>query len=834
MVIPVSATDVAMYRGNEQHTGVYSTGGIAPGNNLLWKIPVVDPTGDPVVKDGIVYVGNLSGSLLAANASTGKLVWNAADRDTCGTGQAALGTYSTPLVWNGMVYYHYLTPGGNENITVRNARDGKPADGSCGGHPLRMSNTRHENNVHSSPVLYNASRNHIAVGADDDAIWVGGPDIVPYDWFSDLNGPIHTSPALHNNVLFFGDEVGYVYAAQAYHFTNYKPVWKVKIGNQIRSSPAVANGIVYVGNETGLLALNEMTGTEIWFNRMEGGVMWSSPSVANGMVYAMNGNGTVDAIDSAGGTRMWRKIIKGASTPTIADGVLYLCISQPGALVALDPGTGNTLWTYHLPSDIGTLSSPVIDHGVVYFTAEYGPQNGFLYAVGGQKPQPPVIEWQKAFGGSNGYTQGEYVVRTSDNGIIVGGQTSASNGDLTGLGFHGLQDIVVAKYRADNSLQWAKCYGGSDGSSSLQQILELDDGYLLIGKTRATKDDVAGAGHHGTDNDDIWLVKIDKSGNISPGWSKCFGGTQSDEPKEAIQNLAKGFVITGITSSNDGDFAGLNHGGDSGTSDAFFMVLDQQGNIVQSGVRCFGGSKNDAAVQLLHAIDGSGFYVIGTTVSNDGDVANKNHGGDSGTEDLWVFKVDTLGNLLWSSCYGSTGNEESSDIQTTADGNYVLSGWTDSKDAIDPLFQNHGNAGTKDLWILKIDPRGGLITSSRHCFGGAKDDWGASLRPMINGVIVLGTTRSNDGDVKGMNAGGDTGTADLLLMKLDLAGNPVWISTYGGSGDDFGHQFGIQNQPDPAVGYIIGTTTSTEIPGYHGRVDMWIVKLRASAGDELW
>jgi hypothetical protein len=85
-----------------------------------------------------------------------------------------------------------------------------------------------------------------------------------------------------------------------------------------------------------------------------------------------------------------------------------------------------------------------------------------------------------------------------------------------------------------------------------------------------------------------------------------------------------------------------------------------------------------------------------------------------------------------------------------------------------------------------------------------------------------------------LNAGGDTGTADLLLMKLDLTGKPAWISTYGGSGDDFGHQFGIQNQPDPSGGYVIGTTTSPEIPGYHGRVDMWIVKLRAGSGDEWY
>ncbi len=225
--------------------------------------------------------------------------------------------------------------------------------------------------------------------------------------------------------------------------------------------------------------------------------------------------------------------------------------------------TGDQLWMYqgiYNGEKDGVISSIVVDHGTLYFTTS----TMYLVALGGPSRQPPVIEWQKSFGGSNGYTQGEYVVRISDNGIIAGGQTSASDGDLAGRGSHGLQDIVVVKYRADNTLQWARCYGGSDGSSSLQQILELDDGYFLVGKTRATTGDVPGAGHHGTDNDDIWLVKIDKSGAIVPGWSKCFGGTQSDEPREAIQNPAKGIILTGITTSNDGDFAGLNHGGIAG------------------------------------------------------------------------------------------------------------------------------------------------------------------------------------------------------------------------------------------------------------------------------
>lgn len=79
--------------------------------------------------------------------------------------------------------------------------------------------------------------------------------------------------------------------------------WQVSPGqtNGEGTSPVVANGIVFVAFDNALVALNALTGSELWSSALRsagktiGPVHWESPIVVNGWVYCSDENGRLTA-----------------------------------------------------------------------------------------------------------------------------------------------------------------------------------------------------------------------------------------------------------------------------------------------------------------------------------------------------------------------------------------------------------------------------------------------------------------------------------------------------------------------------------------------------------
>ena len=448
--------------------------------------------------------------------------------------------------------------------------------------------------------------------------------------------------------------------------------------------------------------------------------------------------------------------------------------------------------------------------------------------------KPPVIEWQKTFGGSND-DDAEFITRTTDDSILVGGETASSDGDIDPATFHGLQDMVLAKFDKNSILQWKRLYGGADGETYLRQIITLDDGYLLIGSTSATVGDFAGCGHHGTtENDDIAVLRVRQSDG-GPVWIRCYGGSNNDVGMwGALAADNASVVVVGYSNSNDGDFAGQNKGG----NDAFAMAIDLKDGAMKNA-QTYGGSQDDQATQIEQLPGTPGWFVVaGYTQSNDGGwVGGKNHGGANNTADGWIFELDR--DLRFhtgkSWLYGGSDREEFWGLQVAGNGNIVTTGSTFSRASdgdIPP--EKHGPAGSSDVWLLKIDSTNGSILANR-CFGGSQNDYGSSVRETNEGYFLVGTTKSIDGDVTFNH--GPAGTADLWLIKIDPDFRIIYQKTFGGSQDDYGKRFGYQNtQASLRGGYIAGTTESDDgdVTGNHGGGDIWILKLKAASEETLW
>ncbi len=229
----------------------------------------------------------------------------------------------------------------------------------------------------------------------------------------------------------------------------------------------------------------------------------------------------------------------------------------------------------------------------------------------------------------------------------------------------------------------------------------------------------------------------------------------------------------------------------------------------------YGGSSFDEAFAVQQTADG-GYVVAGYTESNDGDVSG-NHGG----KDAWVLKLDSFGGIQWQKCLGGSDWEEAWDIQLTPDGGYILAGRSNSTDG-----DVTGNHGTLDYWVVKLSSTAEI--EWQKSLGGSNFDFGYTVSPTSDGgYIVAGESQSSDGDVINMDGG-----LDAWVVKLNFEGKIEWQRVLGGSLGDRANEI-RQTRED---GYIVfGGTLSTDgdVTGNHGGNDMWAVKL-SEVGDIEW
>lgn len=338
-------------------------------------------------------------------------------------------------------------------------------------------------------------------------------------------------------------------------------------------------------------------------------------------------------------------------------------------------------------SEFGTSIIQTIDGGYI-LTSNTTSNNGDVNGNHGNEDvwvvklsSIGVIEWQKCLGGSN-KDNSFSIIQTSEGGYILIGNTGSNDGDVTGNhGSTSSNDVWVVKLSNIGAIEWQKCLGGF-GKDFGQSINKTNDGgYILTGWTNSINDDVSGL-HGGFD---IWVVKLSSGGNIE--WQKCLGGNGDENGQSISQTLDGGYILTGYTTSNNGDVSGVH-----GDVESWVVKLSSVGIIEWQ--KCLGGSAAEYPRAIQLTTDG-GYVLIGKTYSNDGDV-NGNHGLD----DIWIVKLSSLGTIQWQKCLGGSLWEQGISIFQTLDGGFILAGSTDSNDG--NVSGNHGG-GFKDAWVVKLN-----------------------------------------------------------------------------------------------------------------------------------
>src|SRR5688572_2925617 len=344
--------------------------------------------------------------------------------------------------------------------------------------------------------------------------------------------------------------------------------------------------------------------------------------------------------------------------------------------------------------------------------------------------------------------------------------------------------IIVSTIVTAQNLEWVKSMGGSGVDFGHAIAVDNAGNVYVTGLFANTVDFDPGAGVFNLTSAgswDIYIQKLDLMGNFI--WAKRIG-SPDDDRGQSIATDGVAVYLTGKFSSN-ADFdpgAGTFNMSSAGIIDAFVMKMDVAGNFLWAAR--FGGSAEDGAYSL--ALDAaSNVHVTGFFRDHANGIANMN---SSGQTDIFILKISSSGNLMWSKKMGSIGLDEGNGITVSSAGNVYSTGTFQVTVDFNPGGGNFNLTCTGgpywDSYIQKLDAAGNFIWVKQ--IGGPFEDRGYAITtdPSEN-VYSTGffyDTCDFDPGPAFFNMI-SLSSRDIYIQKLDVAGNFIWAKRVGGMFD---------------------------------------------------
>lgn len=418
-IVPAQST----FHGNVMRTGVYASPGPEQFNGVKWKFKTNGPVlSSPAIADGVVFFGSEDGLLYAVDQQTGQQKWKF---------QTKGAVSSSPAVENGVVYFgsfdgRFYALDANSGSLKWQFQTGYErrfqAKAIHGNRPNEQTIPDAWDFFTSSPAVF---KGRVYFGSGDGNVYALDAQTGTLKWKFQTGDVVHSSPALADDTVYVGSWDSYLYALDA---ATGQEKWKFKAGedpvihNQVgfTSSPDVVSGVVYIGCRDGhLYAVDATTGSKRWAFDTNKGWVSATPAVKDGMVYVGTGSSLqflmLDA--STGKAKFTFDMKNGVFSSAALAGNLAYVGNFNGRLYAFDISSGSLAWQFQTesskndplkmlrpdgswnPETLGVpvfndfqdmyllmyrrfsvgaiLSSPVVDHGEIYF----GSTDGFLYAI---------------------------------------------------------------------------------------------------------------------------------------------------------------------------------------------------------------------------------------------------------------------------------------------------------------------------------------------------------------------------------------------------------------------------------------------------------------------
>jgi len=207
-----------------------------------------------------------------------------------------------------------------------------------------------------------------------------------------------------------------------------------------------------------------------------------------------------------------------------------------------------------------------------------------------------------------------------------------------------------------------------------------------------------------------------------------------------------------VQETTDGGYITAGYTSEFGAGGQDVWLIKSQVNGNTQWTNTFGGDEHDLGNSVQQTADG-GYIIVGYTISF-----------GAGSRDIWLIKTDANGDTLWTVTYGGNYIDEGNSVKQTSDGGYIVAG-----------HRSVQGADGQDVWLLKTDANGD--TSWANTYGGIYSDIGHSVQQTTdNGYVICGQTWSYG-----------AGNYDIWLVKTDVNGDTLWTNTYGGINSEIGY-----------------------------------------------
>ena len=356
--------------------------------------------------------------------------------------------------------------------------------------------------------------------------------------------------------------------------------------------------------------------------------------------------------------------------------------------------------------------------------------------------------WTKLIG-TDKTEQGYSITTDSNNNVYL---SFFTNGNFDGNLNVGGVNSFLNKFDATGNKIWTKLIA-TQYSNVTSVTADSNNNIYVVGITSAPSlDGNTNAGGQC----DSFVFKFDSLGNKL--WTRMIGTNGTDLAVSTTTDSNNNVYVVGGTNGNlDGN---TNNGGEG---DAFFVKFDSSGNKLWT--KLVGSISGEMPYSVTTDLN-KNVYITGVTDGNLDGYKN------AGEYDVFVTKLDSLGNRIWTKLLGSNRTDVSNSVTTDSNNNIYVTGWTNGE-----LDGNKNDGGNSDIYLTKFDSSGTKLWTKQY--GTSKNEEGASVRTdSNNNVYVAGWSEGNlDGNT-------NLGRWDAFLSKFDSLGNRNWTKLIGTNSTD--------------------------------------------------
>ena len=158
-------------------------------------------------------------------------------------------------------------------------------------------------------------------------------------------------------------------------------------------------------------------------------------------------------------------------------------------------------------------------------------------------------------------------------------------------------DVYILKLDGTGSVLWNRSYGGSQTDVANFAFFDTRDSSIVVIGTTSSNDYMVTGYHTSPDEGDIWVMKVNKAGNLL--WQKTLGSIQEEKGTGICARREGGYIVYGTTKPYNCHDSTL---GDIGAVDCWLFALDNSGNTITDKI--FGGTTFEETHSVIPYLNG--------------------------------------------------------------------------------------------------------------------------------------------------------------------------------------------------------------------------------------